>query len=342
MKTSDFSFDLPQELIAQYPSEERGASRLMVLDPQHHSIEHSMMAELARHVDPGTLLVVNNSRVRKARIFGSTEGGGSVEFLLTDRLADGDWLALLSRSSRQRVGRSYQFPDSVTGTIVSVEGASRRIHFSRPVDDAWLDRFGHVPLPPYIQREDTALDSERYQTVYAKTHGSAAAPTAGLHFTPEILETLAARGVEMVEVTLHVGLGTFLPIRTEKIEEHEMHTENFEISVNAAESVTKARADARPVVAVGTTTLRTLESAWSGNGLRAGTGSTNLYIYPGYRFRAVDALVTNFHTPGSSLLLLVAAFAGADFIRAAYEEAIRERYRFFSYGDAMFIRSVAR
>jgi S-adenosylmethionine:tRNA ribosyltransferase-isomerase len=342
MKTSDFSFDLPPELIAQYPSEERGASRLMALDPRLKAIEHSMVADLARHVDPGSLLVVNNSRVRKARIFGSTENGARVEFLLTNRLAGGDWLALLSRSSRQRVGRSYQFPDSVTGTIVSVEGASRRIHFSPPVDDAWLDRFGHVPLPPYIQREDTALDSERYQTVYAKAHGSAAAPTAGLHLTPEILDTLAAKGVETVEVTLHVGLGTFLPIRTEKVEEHEMHTENFEISEHAAESITKARAGARPVVAVGTTTLRTLESAWTEAGLRAGTGSTSLYIYPGYRFRAVDALVTNFHTPGSSLLLLVSAFAGTDFIRAAYEEAIRERYRFFSYGDAMIIRSVAR
>ncbi len=338
MKTSDFSFELPPELIAQFPTDRRGDSRLMVIDPPTRNVEHTVIGRLPELAERGSVVVLNNSKVRSARLFGVTEHGGQIEFLLTERLADGEWRALVSRAGKQRVGKRYRFPDSVVGTIVRIEGSERIIRFEPEIDDPWLDRFGHIPLPPYIQRPDSELDKERYQTVYATIPGSAAAPTAGLHLTTEILDRLRARDVRIVEVTLHVGLGTFLPIRSEKVEEHTMHTEHYEVPQETANAVTDARRTGRPVVAVGTTSLRTLESAWTGRELRSGLGSTHLYVYPGYRFGVVDSLLTNFHTPESSLLLLVSAFAGADFIRDAYKEAIEKRYRFFSYGDAMLIR----
>ena len=342
MKTSDFSFDLPSELIAQRPPEERGTSRLMVLDPQATSgdreILHSTVPELPELIEPGSVLVVNNSKVRHARLYGQSENGSRTEFLLINPFPGNRWSAMVSRARRQRVGKKFHFDDGVTGVIERQEGELRIVAFSRAVDDEWLERYGHVPLPPYIDREDESMDATRYQTVYAEEHGSVAAPTAGLHLTEELLARLESRKVHVETVTLHVGLGTFLPIRSETVEEHHMHEESYHVPAQTAEAVNAARGEGRPVIAVGTTSMRTLESAWQGGALRAGGGVTGLYIYPGYRFKAVDSLLTNFHTPGSSLIVLVSAFAGASRIRRAYETAIAERYRFFSYGDAMFIR----
>jgi S-adenosylmethionine:tRNA ribosyltransferase-isomerase len=285
--------------------------------------------------------VFNNSKVRKARLFGRSEsGGGEVEFLLLERRgADSrTWLAMARRAKRRRNGSGYTFPGGLRGEITGEEGELRLLRFEKPVDDVWLDIYGHIPLPPYIKREDTPADSERYQTIYADPYGSAAAPTAGLHFTRELLGRLGEKGIESAFITLHVGLGTFLPVRTENIEDHVMHRECFFIDDETADRIEAARAQGRKITAVGTTSVRTLETAWEGGRLRRGEGETSIFIYPGYTFKAVDALFTNFHTPGSTLLMLVSAFAGCGLILDAYAEAVRERYRFFSYGDAMLIK----
>jgi S-adenosylmethionine:tRNA ribosyltransferase-isomerase len=346
VRTDDFSFDLPEELIAQHPAERRGESRLMVLDRASGRIEHSAVASLAGLVEPGSLMVFNDSRVRKARIYGLAEDtGAKTEFLLLRRLADGSWEALASKLKRQRPGRRYAFPEGAEAEILgpgeSAEGRpdTLRLAFRNQLSEAYLERNGHVPLPPYIKREDGAEDDERYQTVYSREVGSAACPTAGLHFTEGHLASLDAAGVLRASVTLHVGLGTFLPVRSETVEGHAMHEEEYSVPESTALAVTRAKAEGRSVVAVGTTSLRTLESAWvEGEGLRAGPGSTRIFIYPGYRFNAVDRLFTNFHTPRSTLLMLVSAFAGRENILRAYAEAVERRYRFFSYGDAMLIR----
>lgn len=346
MKTSDFSFELPEELIAQHPPKERGSSRLMVVDPRlldaAGGIEHRMIADLPELVEPGSVIVVNNSKVRRARLFARTDAGGRVEVLLVSPLPEGRWKAMVSRSRKQRIGKLLHFDDGVTGRIDAVDDELRVVAFDRAIDDAWLERFGHVPLPPYIDREDETMDADRYQTVYAESTGSVAAPTAGLHLTETLMQRMRARGVRIATVTLHVGLGTFLPIRTESVEQHKMHEESYEVSEETARLVNEAHAEGRTVLAVGTTSMRTLESAWKGGVLQPGRDSTSLYIYPGYDFRVVDALLTNFHTPGSTLLVLVSAFAGRTLVRRAYEEAVRRRYRFFSYGDAMLIRSRTR
>jgi len=291
---------------------------------------------------PGTLLVFNDSRVRKARLYGvSRETGAEVEFLLLERLGEGVWRTMVKRAKRRRIGSRYLFGDGgeepIEAVITAEEGEFRLLRFDRDIDDGWLDRQGHVPLPPYIRRPDVAADDERYQTVYARRVGSAAAPTAGLHFTGELLDKLAKRGIESAFVTLHVGLGTFLPVRSGRLEDHVMHEEAYHISEATVGAVEKARAEGRPIVAVGTTSVRTLESAWQDGHLKSGEGRTSIFIYPGYTFRLVDALFTNFHTPESTLLMLVSAFAGRDLIMEAYAEAVREQYRFFSYGDAMYI-----
>jgi len=288
-------------------------------------------------------MVFNDSRVRKARIYGEAlDTGSRVEFLLLKRHEDGSWEATAAKLRRQRPGRRYAFPEGVTGESLGCvdEGHdSLRLSFDPPIGEDYLERVGHVPLPPYIKRDDEAGDEERYQTVYSREVGSAACPTAGLHFTEGILASLDAKGVRRTTVTLHVGLGTFLPVRSETIEGHAMHEEEYSVSEEAAKAVMEAKAEGRPVLAVGTTSLRTLESAWApGEGLRAGRGSTRIFIYPGYRFNAVDELFTNFHTPKSTLLMLVSAFAGREAILGAYAEAVAERYRFFSYGDAMLIK----
>lgn len=363
MKTDDFNFELPEELIAQYPTGERGASRLFVLERGSHRHIHSMVSEIKNYIEPGTVMVFNDSKVRKARLYGvARDTGANVEFLLlapalqeqgvaaprekADRASIGRpgpfaassrWRAMCSKNRRQRIGREYLFPGDMRGHVVDGDNDEKIIEFERPVDDVYLDAFGHVPLPPYIKREDELSDEERYQTVYARVNGSAACPTAGLHFTRTILDSLTAAGIDLEWVTLHVGLGTFLPVRSENIEDHHMHEEWYTVPDKTAAAVNAAKAEGRKVLAVGTTSIRTLESAWTSDGLRSGPDNTGIFIYPGYQFKAVDQLFTNFHTPKSTLLMLVSAFAGREEILGAYEEAIRERYRFFSYGDAMLI-----
>ncbi|MFP3089290.1 tRNA preQ1(34) S-adenosylmethionine ribosyltransferase-isomerase QueA [Treponema sp. TIM-1] len=339
MKTRAFFFDLPPALIAQYPPAERGQSRLLVLDRGTGHCAHHLVGELPELLEARSLLVFNNSRVRKARLPGTAEKTGArVEFLLLTKVDVLTWKTLVQRSNRRRPGSRYVFAGGVTAEITGAEGEFRFLRFDRIIDDDWLDRYGHIPLPPYIKREDTPGDSERYQTVYAGPPGSAAAPTAGLHFTRELLGRLEAAGMETAYITLHVGLGTFLPVRTENIEDHPMHEELFSIGEEAADKIERAKAEKRRIVAVGTTTVRTLESAWREGRLERGEGSTSIFIYPGYSFNVVDALFTNFHTPGSTLLMLAAAFAGREKILDTYAQAVREGYRFFSYGDAMLIR----
>jgi S-adenosylmethionine:tRNA ribosyltransferase-isomerase len=324
----------------------------MVLGRASGERTHAAVARLADFVEPGTLMVFNDSRVRKARLYGEAlDTGARTEFLLLKRLADGSWEAAATKLKKQRPGRRYAFPEGVEAAVLGPRepgigadaGAARpdtvRIAFDPPIGEDYLERVGHVPLPPYIKRGDEADDDERYQTVYSRELGSAACPTAGLHFTEGLLAELDAKGVERTTLTLHVGLGTFLPVRSETIEGHAMHEEEYSVPEPAARAVTEAKAAGRPVLAVGTTSLRTLESAWvEGEGLRSGRGSTRIFIYPGYRFKAVDRLFTNFHTPKSTLLMLVSAFAGREAILGAYAAAVRKGYRFFSYGDAMLIR----
>ncbi len=338
MKTRNFSFDLPPELIAQHPPERRGSSRLLVLDKESGVISHSSMSEVHSFIEPGTVMVFNDSRVRKARLFAESSDGGTVELLLIRRVDRATWRTVTSKVKRQRVGKTVFLPDGVTAEIVSADGQFRDLCFSREIDDEWLDRHGHIPLPPYISRPDDTGDAERYQTVYSRLTGSVAAPTAGLHFTKEILVTLENAGVEVRFITLHIGAGTFFPIRTEHIEDHQMHEEEYEISSECAAAVNRAASDGRSILAVGTTSLRCLESASGNDGVVPGWGRTALYITPGYKFRTVSRLFTNFHTPGSTLLVLVSAFAGSESVAKAYRVAVREKYRFFSYGDAMLIR----
>jgi len=309
----------------------------MVLDRTSGAVSHSSVRDLASWIDPGTVVVINDSRVRKARLFGTRPSGAKTEFLLLERKGPGLWEALAGRAARLRPGATFSFPGAVTARLDSGSGERRLLRFDPPIDDTWLERHGHVPLPPYIRRPDTDLDQERYQTVYARQTGSAAAPTAGLHLTSGLLEELGAKGVRVARVTLHVGLGTFQPIRSEEIEDHVMHEEAYSIPAETKALVEDAVRSGRGVMAVGTTVVRTLESAWSADGLQAGEGRTRIYITPGYTFKIVRRMLTNFHTPGSTLLVLVSAFAGRERILSAYGEAVRRGYRFFSYGDAMLI-----
>jgi S-adenosylmethionine:tRNA ribosyltransferase-isomerase len=350
VKTVDFSFDLPEELIAQFPPERRGDSRLLVLDSASGRITHTMCSELARYIEPGTLMIFNDTRVRKARVHGeAVDTGARVEFLLLARQDDGTWEASCTKMRKQGPGRRYRFEGGVEGEIVPMPGGSqagdvRHIRFSPDIDEAWLEVHGHIPLPPYIKRGDEASDAERYQTVFARATGSSAAPTAGLHFTEPLLDELRNKGIEMANVTLHVGLGTFLPVRCEDIEDHPMHEEAWSIPTRTATAVNRAKAEGRPLLAIGTTSVRTLESAWQPahgtdpGGLRPGEGRTRIFIHPGYEWKVVDRLFTNFHTPKSTLLMLVSAFAGRETVLQAYADAVAQRYRFFSYGDAMLIR----
>lgn len=346
MKTTDFNFDLPPELIAQRPSGIRGKDKLMLLNRQNGEVFHHVMDDLPSLILPGTLMIFNNSKVRRARCYGIKETTGrETEFMFLNREDKYGfvWNAMVKNAKKQKPGMRYKFPDSTIGIIVdnpSKNGTEfRSIKFEFPVDEDWFEVNGHIPLPPYIKREDTQEDSERYQNVYAKNTGSAACPTAGLHFTDEMLSKLDQRGIERDFVTLHVGLGTFLPVREEKIEDHKMHEEFFSVSEETAKKINQAKKDKRPVLAVGTTSVRTLESASDENGIvHPGFSSTRIFMYPGYKFKVVDQMFTNFHTPESTLIMLVSAFAGRETILNAYNKAVEERYRFFSYGDAMFIR----
>ncbi len=340
MRRSDFHYHLPESLIAQYPPENRGDSRLLHLPGMDAPPEDRDFNELDRLLRPGDLLVFNDTRVIPARLFGAKASGGRVEILIERMLSDRRLLAQLRSSKPCRAGTAIRLDDDIELVVIERQGDFYLLEL-RGGDDpaALLEQAGHIPLPPYIRRTDEVGDRTRYQTVYATQPGAVAAPTAGLHFTQEMLDRLRAAGIEMAKLTLHVGAGTFQPVRAEEIEEHVMHPEWFEIGAEAAQAVNQARTEGRRVVAVGTTTVRCLEAAGQEGILRAGQGETSIFIYPGYRFRMVDALITNFHLPESSLLMLVCAFAGRERVLAAYEHAVATGYRFFSYGDAMFIAS---
>lgn len=333
MKTSDFDYHLPPELIAQTPIEPRDAARLLCLDRASGAIEHRHFSDLPDLLRPGDLLVANESRVIPARLFAHKPTGGAVEVLLLRRLDAQTWQALL-RGHKLRVGTRVIFTDDLSAEVIEHAATGERtIRFNQPIDDQ-LNALGVMPLPPYIHAP--LHDPERYQTIYSRTPGSAAAPTAGLHFTPRVFDRLRERGVELAYVTLHVGLDTFKPVETDDIEQHHIHTEFVELSVETAARVQAAKTAGRRVIAVGTTTVRVLETA-ARHGLSPYTGDTALYIYPGFEFRAIDGLITNFHLPRSSLLMLVSALAGKGNIDRAYAAAIEQKYRFFSFGDAMFI-----
>jgi S-adenosylmethionine:tRNA ribosyltransferase-isomerase len=344
LKVSDFDFDLPAELVAQEPAP-RGASRLLVVDRASGARTHAAIGDLPGWLRAGDVLAVNDTRVFPARLLGRrVPSGGAVECLLVGPLADDRWDALVHPGQKLREGSRVTFGDPPRQ--LHAEVLQRRFHGRRTIRlwtddgvtiDDRVDELGHVPLPPYIKRADRPEDRERYQTVYARARGSVAAPTAGLHFTPDLLDRVAARGVERVAVTLHVGYGTFKPIRTENVEAHHVDPEAFEISALAAATMNRALEERRRVVAVGTTTTRALESAGSGGRVEPGSGKTTLFIRPGHAFRIVDALLTNFHLPRSSLLMLVSAFAGRELMLETYRDAIERRYRFYSYGDAMLI-----
>ena len=350
MNVSEFDFDLPDDLIAQHPSEVRGGSRLMVVDRSSGAIAHRWFAELPSLLRAGDVLVVNDTRVFPARLIGTRlPGGGAAECFLIRPAADADtWIALVHPGQRLREGSRMVFEQGAAGARLHAEILGRHFHGRRtvrlwtedgsPVRET-IDAIGHVPLPPYIKRGDAIADRDRYQTVYARERGSIAAPTAGLHFTPAILEELTANGVERVSITLHVGYGTFQPIRVERVEEHAMEAEHYEVPEATAAALSKARREHRRVIAVGTTTTRTLESLpISSDGIiSAGAGETALFIRPGHEFQIVSGLITNFHLPQSSLLMLVSAFGGRPQILEAYREAVQRRYRFYSYGDAMVI-----
>lgn len=340
MDVKDFYFELPQELIAQDPLEDRSASRLLVLNKETGEIQHRIFTDVISYLHPGDCLVLNNTKVIPARLYGVKEGtGAQVEILLLKRKEGDVWEALARPGKKAKPGTKIQFGDGLlVGEVVDVvDEGNRLIRFSyEGIFEQILDELGQMPLPPYITHR--LQDKNRYQTVYAKYDGSAAAPTAGLHFTPELLAQIREKGVRIAEVTLHVGLGTFRPVKVQEVKDHHMHSEYYRISEEAAGIINQTKREGGCVVCVGTTSCRTIESAADENGLlKPSRGWTDIFIYPGYEFRVMDALITNFHLPESTLLMLVSALAGRERVLHAYEEAIRERYRFFSFGDAMLI-----
>ena len=340
MKTADFYFDLPQELIAQDPLEDRSSSRLLVLDRETGKTEHHIFKDVIDYLNPGDCLVVNNTKVIPARLFGSKEGTeAKIEILLLKRKENDVWETLVKPGKKAKPGTRISIGDGLlTGEVIDVvEDGNRLIKFTYDgIFEEILDQLGQMPLPPYITHQ--LKDKNRYQTVYAKHDGSAAAPTAGLHFTPELLEAIKAKGVNIAHVTLHVGLGTFRPVKVEDVTNHHMHSEFYIVEEDQAKLINETKQRGGKIISVGTTSCRTLESATDDQGiLHAGSGWTDIFIYPGYKFKMIDRLITNFHLPESTLLMLVSALAGKDKIMAAYEEAVKERYRFFSFGDAMII-----
>lgn len=340
MKTSDFYYDLPKELIAQDPLEDRSSSRLLVLHRKSGQVEHRVFTDIVEYLRPGDCLVRNNTKVIPARLYGTREDTGAmIELLLLKRRENDIWETLVKPGKKARTGAVIVFGDGILkGEIIDVlEDGNRLIQFQyKGIFEEILDELGQMPLPPYITHK--LKDKNRYQTVYAKYEGSAAAPTAGLHFTEELFRKLEAEGVLVADVTLHVGLGTFRPVKVDDVTEHHMHTEFYQVSREAAKKMNQAKAAGGRIVCVGTTSCRTIESAADESGiLHSGQGDTDIFIYPGYQFKMMDALITNFHLPESTLLMLVSALAGKDQVMAVYEEAVRERYRFFSFGDAMVI-----
>lgn len=340
MDVKDFYYDLPQELIAQDPLEDRSSSRLMVLDKITGEVEHRYFKDIVEYLRPGDCLVINNTKVIPARLYGVKEGTeAKIEILLLKRKENDIWETLVKPGKKCKIGTKIVFGEGIlTGEVVDiVEEGNRLIQFHyEGIFEEILDRLGQMPLPPYITHQ--LQDKNRYQTVYAKYDGSAAAPTAGLHFTPELLQQVRDMGVEIAEVTLHVGLGTFRPVKESDVLKHHMHSEFYKIEQSEADKINKAKKEGHRVIAVGTTSTRTLESAADENGfLTEKSGWTEIFIYPGYQFKVIDALITNFHLPESTLVMLVSALAGRKHVLAAYETAVEEKYRFFSFGDAMFI-----
>lgn len=339
MKTSDFYYELPEELIAQTPLAQRDASRLMVLNKESGEITHRQFFNIIDYLQPGDCLVLNNSRVLPARLIGHRPSGGAVEVLLLKDVGNKCWECLCKPGKKMQVGNTVIFGDGeLTATVREVQETGNRViefHYDG-IFLEHLERLGKMPLPPYIKAE--LADRERYQTVYSKDAGSAAAPTAGLHFTEELLDRIRAKGVKTAFVTLHVGLGTFRPVKAENILEHHMHSELCMMDAQTAETLNETRKNGGRIICVGTTSCRTLESLAAEDGsFAAGSKWTEIFIYPGYRFKAMDALITNFHLPESTLVMLVSAFAGREHVLNAYAEAVKERYRFFSFGDAMFV-----
>ena len=339
MKVSDFNYNLPEELIAQVPLQKRDESRLMVLNRKLETIEHKNFKDIIDYLEPGDCLVRNNTKVIPARIYGKKETGANVEFLLLNNIEGDIWESIVRPGNKLHVGTKVIFGDGLlTAEILEVmPGGTRKVKFSYTgIFNEILDKIGLMPLPPYIHEE--LKEKDRYQTVYAKYNGSAAAPTAGLHFTPELLKKIEEKGVKIANVTLHVGIGTFRPVKEETVEAHEMHSEHYYIKQEDVEKINETKKSGKRVIAVGTTSCRVLETISDENGMVKETeGDTQIFIYPGYKFKCLDGLITNFHLPQSTLLMLVSALAGKDYVMKAYEEAVKEKYRFFSFGDAMFI-----
>ena len=340
MKVSEFNYELPEELIAQTPIEKRDESRLMVLNRKQQTIEHKTFKNIIDYLEPGDVLVRNNTKVIPARLYGKKETGANVEFLLLYNIENDIWECIVRPGNKLHVGTKVIFGEGLlkADILEIMPGGTRKVEFHyQGIFNEILDQIGLMPLPPYIHEE--LKQKERYQTVYAKYNGSAAAPTAGLHFTEELLEQLQKKGVEIANVTLHVGIGTFRPVKEETVEAHEMHSEHYYIKQEDADKINQAKKQGKRVIAVGTTSCRVLETIADENGyIQEAEGDTQIFIYPGYRFKILDGLITNFHLPQSTLLMLVSALAGKDYIMKAYEQAVKEKYRFFSFGDAMFIQ----
>ena len=340
MKVAEFNYELPEELIAQTPIEKRDESRLMILDRSKKTIEHKTFKNIIDYLEPGDCLVRNNTKVIPARIYGKKETGAKVEFLLLKNIEGDIWESIVRPGNKLHIGTKVIFGDGLlTAEILEImPGGTRKVKFTyQGIFNEILDKIGLMPLPPYIHKE--LKEKDRYQTVYAKYNGSAAAPTAGLHFTPELLKKIEEKGVKIANVTLHVGIGTFRPVKEENVENHKMHTEHFYIKQEDVEKINETKKQGKRVIAVGTTSCRVLETIAKEDGtVEATEGDTKIFIYPGYQFKCLDGLITNFHLPQSTLLMLVSALAGKDYIMKAYNEAVKEKYRFFSFGDAMFIK----
>lgn len=340
MNVSEFNYELPEELIAQVPIQKRDESRLMVLNRKEKTIEHKTFKDIVDYLKPGDVLVRNNTKVIPARLYGKKDTGANVEFLLLNRIEGDTWESIVRPGNKLHIGTKVIFGDGLLQAEIldTMPGGTRKVQFSYDgIFNEILDKIGLMPLPPYIH--EILKEKDRYQTVYAKYEGSAAAPTAGLHFTDELLEELSKKGVEIANVTLHVGIGTFRPVKEETVEAHEMHSEHFYIKKEDTEIINKAKKEGRRVIAVGTTSCRVLESIANEEGyVEEQERDTNIFIYPGYKFKCIDGLITNFHLPESTLIMLVSALAGKDYVMSAYNEAVKEKYRFFSFGDAMFIQ----
>jgi len=339
LNVAEFNYNLPEELIAQTPIKKRDESRLMILNKENQTIEHKKFKDIINYLEEGDCLVINETKVLPARLYGKKETGANVEFLLLNQKEEDIWECIVRPGNKLHVGAKVIFGEGLLhGEVIeTLEGGTRKVKFTyNGIFNEILDKIGLMPLPPYIHEE--LKEKDRYQTIYAKYEGSAAAPTAGLHFTEELIEKLKLKGIKIAKVTLHVGIGTFRPVKVEKVEEHHMHSEHYLIKKEDAEIINEAKKSGKRIISVGTTSTRTLESVADENGfVKEAEGDTQIFIYPGYKFKCIDGLITNFHLPQSTLLMLVSSLAGREYILKAYEEAVKQKYRFFSFGDAMFI-----